>query len=129
MDKITSGNYVEYVVKTEAVDFNAIGKRLASESLMRLLHASQGLCTEVGEFMDQLKKHIFYGAELDPINLAEELGDFMWYVGVALDEIGCPMNEMLQRNIEKLAARYPNRFKEQDALKRNLKKERRILEG
>ena len=128
MHRITSGNYVRHVVATESVDFDAIRERLSRESTIRLLHAAEGICTEAGEFMDQLKKHIFYGAELDVVNIVEELGDLLWYVGLALDETGCSMNELLQKNIEKLAARYPEKFKEQDALNRDLHKEREILE-
>jgi len=129
MDKITSDNYVQHVVVTESVDFEAIQQRLSDMSLIRLLHAAQGICTEAGELTDQLKKHIFYGAELDTINLIEELGDLTWYIGLALDEIGCPMNELLQKNIAKLAARYPEEFKEVDALNRDLEKERGVLEN
>jgi len=126
--EITSKNYVKNAVRSEAVDFPKIRERLSRESTIRLLHAAEGICTEAGEFMDQLKKHIFYGAKLDAVNIVEELGDLLWYVGLALDETGCPMNEMLQKNIDKLRARYPEKFEEGQALNRNLKKEREILE-
>ena len=36
---------------------------------------------------------------------------------------------MLQRNIDKLKARYPDKFSQEKALNRNLDKERDILEG
>jgi hypothetical protein len=39
------------------------------------------------------------------------------------------MEELLQTNIDKLKARYPEKFTENDALNRDLNKERNILEG
>src|ERR1700677_3795449 len=40
--------------------------------VLRLLHVGMGLCTEAGEFVDQLKRHIFYGRPIDRTNLIEE---------------------------------------------------------
>jgi hypothetical protein len=39
------------------------------------------------------------------------------------------LEEMLQRNIDKLKARYPEKFTQENALNRNLDVERQILEG
>ena len=39
-----------------------------------LLHGAMGLCTESGEIMDALKRHIFYGSPLDILNIKEEIG-------------------------------------------------------
>lgn len=46
-------------------------------------HAVIGYFTECGEFVDQYKKHMFYGRELDKTNLIEELGDMCWYLALA----------------------------------------------
>lgn len=72
---MNSKEYINNAVRTESRDFEAIGKRLSEESNIRLLHGAIGLATESGEFLDALKKHIYYGKELDRVNLAEELGD------------------------------------------------------
>ena len=96
---------------------------------MRLLHAALGLCTEAGEFADQLKKHIFYGKELDRVNLIEEGGDSLWYTRIACDALEVSFQEMLTRNVLKLQKRFPDRFTEHDAQVRDLKGERQILEG
>jgi len=93
-----------------------------------LLHAAMGLVTESGEFMDMLKKHLFYGKPLDEVNLLEEIGDASWYLAIALNALGSSFEEVMARNIEKLQARYPDKFTEQAALVRNLDKEREILE-
>lgn len=103
--------------------------RLSDPRTIRLLHAAMGLCTEAGEFVDQLKKHIFYGKPLDTVNLMEELGDSTWYERIALDALETNYLEMLRRNVAKLKARFPEKFTEENANNRDLNKERNILEG
>ena len=103
--------------------------RLKDPRTIRLLHAAMGLCTEAGEFIDQLKKHIFYGKPLDTVNLIEELGDSSWYERIALDALETGYLDMLQRNVNKLKARFPDKFTEENAQVRDLVKERVILES
>jgi NTP pyrophosphatase (non-canonical NTP hydrolase) len=92
-----------------------------------LLHASMGLVTEAGEFQDALKKHFFYGKELDLVNLKEEIGDCLWYCAVALDALGTDFEAVMQTNINKLNARYPEKFSEDQAINRDVAAEREIL--
>lgn len=122
-------DYVENVLVTEARDFTAVKDRLQDTGSVRLLHAAIGMCTESGEIQDQLKKHLFYGKPLDRTNLVEELGDLMWYIGVMSAELGVPLEEVMDKNIAKLKARYGTKFTEAAALLRNLEKERSILEA
>jgi NTP pyrophosphatase (non-canonical NTP hydrolase) len=96
--------------------------------MKRLLHAGIGLTTEAGEFIDALKKHIFYGKELDRVNLSEEIGDIFWYLAIAADELGINFESVMNRNIEKLKARYGEKFTEESAEDRDLDQERDILE-
>lgn len=103
--------------------------RLADVRTLRLLHVAMGLCTEAGEFVDQLKKHIFYGKTLDKVNLIEELGDSSWYERIACDALEIGYLDMLERNIAKLRARFPEKFSEERAQTRDLVKERVILES
>jgi len=111
------------------MDYGPVLKRLQNVHTVRLLHAAMGLCTEAGEFMDMMKKHILYGKPLDEVNLREELGDKLWYTALALDELKSTFEACFDINIAKLRARYPNKFTEKDALNRNLEREREILEG
>ena len=78
--------------------------------------------------MDQLKKHIFYGKELDLTNITEECGDLFWYLAEVLTSIDVKFIDVMQKNIDKLRARYPEEFTQQDALNRDLVKEREVLE-
>lgn len=94
---------------------------------LRLLHAGIGLTTEAGEFIDQLKKHIFYGRELDEVNLREELGDLLWYIAVAASALEIDLRVVMARNIAKLKVRYPDKFTTQAAVERDLDAERAVM--
>ncbi|MEE6250861.1 MAG: nucleoside triphosphate pyrophosphohydrolase family protein [Bdellovibrionota bacterium] len=120
--------YVKNAVKTESRDFDAIGSRMAEVRNQRLLHAGIGLATESGEFLDALKKHVFYGKELDTVNLGEEMGDIFWYCAIIADELGLDFAKVMDTNIAKLKARYGEKFTEQAAQERDLNTEREILE-
>lgn len=121
-------DFVQACVMRESKDQEKIKARLQDTDTVRLLHAMIGLCTEGGEIQDQVKKHIFYGKPLDKVNLVEELGDLMWYVAIASDVLGVSLDEIMQRNNDKLEARYGKVFTESAALNRDLDKEREILE-
>lgn len=121
--------YVTDALRTESADYAVIAARLSDPRTIRLLHAAMGLVTEAAEFLDQLKKHIFYGKLLDYVNLGEELGDSTWYQRVALDALETTWLTLLERNSAKLHARFPEKFNEQQAVHRDLDQERRALEG
>lgn len=126
---ITSGNYVNNVLRSESPVTQELRERLQNEVTIRLLHAAMGMATEAGEFLDMLKKHIFYGKPMDFVNAKEEVGDQMWYAGLAIDVLQTTFDEVLTVNIEKLKARYPEKFTEEAAINRNLNAERTILES
>lgn len=121
--------YINNAIRTEARDFKAIGERLQSVENQRLLHGGIGLATEAGEFLDALKKHIFYGKEVDKVNLREEMGDIFWYCAIIADQLDVDFKEVMERNITKLKARYGDKFTESKANTRDLKTEREILEN
>lgn len=121
-------DYIENVLKTESPVTPELVARMSDKSNIRLLHAAIGMCTESGEFIDQLKKHIFYGKPLDKVNLKEELGDMLFYIGIAMDELGTDFDTEQRKNIAKLKARYGDKFSSEAAINRDLDTEREILE-
>ena len=122
-------DYVEGALRTESSPDTFNGGNLAlSRSKIRLLHATMGLCTEAGELTDQLKKHLFYGKELDRVNLIEEAGDLLWYLAILFNDIDTTFGEVMSSNIAKLRSRYPDKFTQVHAEKRDLKNERETLE-
>lgn len=115
--------YISNVKRTESPNF-------FMENLNpRLVHGILGLVTESAELTDALKKTLFYGKELDVTNLKEELGDLAYYLFLTLDAIGADWNEIQQSNVAKLKARFPDKFTNENAINRDLVKERAILEG
>lgn len=87
-----------------------------------------GLVTETGEIFDAIKKAKIYGKKLDRVNIAEEFGDMFWYLAVGCDSLGITFEEVWDKNIKKLRARFPERYSDDRALNRDLRKERKILE-
>ena len=75
-----------------------------------LLNALMGLCGESGEAIDLMKKHRFQGHPLDREKMIKELGDVAWYLAEAATGLGIDLSEILQRNLDKLHARYPQGF-------------------
>lgn len=121
-------DFIQQAVKTESRNFNDIAQRLANISTIRLLHGAFGL-TEHAELLDMMKKHIFYGKEIDYVNLKEECGDIMWYLAIIFDEMGWTFEEVGDVVIDKLRLRYPDKFDADKAINRNTAAERTFLES
>lgn len=116
--------YQELCSKTESINDE---QKERSADCIRLLHGAIGLCTECGEIQDTLKKHIYYGAILDKDNLVEELGDVLWYVALLCNALQVNMNNVMDRNIEKLKRRYGDKFSKDKALNRNVEFEQKVF--
>jgi NTP pyrophosphatase (non-canonical NTP hydrolase) len=93
------------------------------------LHMALGLATEAGEFADIFKRNLAYKTKVDYINAAEEIGDIFWYAVNFCRMNNISLEEILEKNIMKLAKRYPEKFTEYNALNRDLDAERSILES
>lgn len=76
----------------------------------KLLLAALGLAGETGEVVDHIKKFRCQGHDLDCEHLAMELGDVLWYIGLACDVLGCTLEDLIDLNVQKLRKRYPNGF-------------------
>ncbi len=115
-------NWNEYVDKASRTDADLQTKDLHD------IHMVMGMSTEVGEILDVFKKKLAYNKNIDWINVKEEIGDLMWYVANFCRTNNFDLYKILETNIEKLEARYPEKFTQDKAIFRNLKKERQILE-
>lgn len=105
-----------------------LDKIAESEELSQLFHYTIGAITELNELMLALTKGAITG-NLDKVNIGEELGDVYFYSTAATERLGLDSETILARNRAKLEARYPNKFNNNDAVNRDLEKERNILEG
>ena len=84
----------------------------------RLLHGALGACAEVGELATTVKAHVFYGKALDQRNVAEEVGDALWFLQLVATAAGLSMDDVATANVEKLRARYPHLYSNEAALAR-----------
>ena len=75
-----------------------------------LINGVMGLCGESGEAIDIVKKWLAQGHSLDREKLIKELGDIAWYLAETAWALEVPLEDVLQGNIDKLKARYPEGF-------------------
>ena len=83
-----------------------------------LINSVMGLCGESGEAIDIVKKHLHQGHPLDREKLLKELGDIAWYLAEAAYALDVPLDQVLEGNIAKLKARYPEGFDTEKSLHR-----------
>jgi hypothetical protein len=103
--------------------------RLADRRTARLFHAVLGMCTEAAELLSALDAHLTGGEAIDELNVFEEFGDCSWYWGLGTDAMGFDPDAVLEKNIAKLRARYPDKFDAEAAVNRDLDAEKRALQG
>lgn len=108
--------FVDQVTSTPSKDPSQFIARVAALQaggceIQRLLTAAVGISAEGGEFMEIVKKIIFQGKPWEEDNIEHlkiELGDVMWYVAQACMALDISLEEVLDRNIDKLSKRYPS---------------------
>jgi NTP pyrophosphatase (non-canonical NTP hydrolase) len=91
-------------------------------------HMLYGMITEVGELIDNFKKNLAYGKDVDWVNVREEIGDLMFYIAGFCRINYLDLEKIIETNVAKLEARYPEKFTEYHATNRDLLHEREILE-
>ena len=101
--------------KMVAVDISLSGIDIGG-----VFNACFGLSGEVGEMNDMIKKWVFHEKDLDVTHLKKELGDVMWYVAMMCQSMDWNLDDILQMNVDKLKARYPEGF---DVIKANNRQE------
>jgi NTP pyrophosphatase (non-canonical NTP hydrolase) len=73
------------------------------------MHLVLGLVGEAGEIAEKVKKLVRDKnsdlAQLDRDDMAAELGDVLWYTAVLADFLGLSLDDVAQRNVDKLADR------------------------
>ena len=96
-------------------DFQKLAVRTAKPLSFEenLRHVVYGLAGEAGEFSDCVKKHDIYGQDLDTKNALEELGDVLWYVALGAETLGVDLEWIATCCIEKLKARYPDKYSDE----------------
>lgn len=78
--------------------------------------------------LDWMKKSLFYVKEYDISKLETQIISMLWYMTNLVKFIDWDLERICTINIEKLRARYPEKFTTDYAVNRDLDKERSILE-
>lgn len=71
---------------------------------------SMGLCGEVGELVDLMKKMMYHDKDVQPVDVILELGDIMYYLTAISMVLGFEPDLVAANNNVKLLSRYPNGF-------------------
>lgn len=120
--------YQKLAQRTMALPTHAMEEIGSAAKIADLIHSQLGMSSEVGEFADALKKSLYYVRPLDETNLAEELGDILWYMALAATALGVDLSIVAEANIAKLSARYPEKFGDLGAINRDTEAEHNVLE-
>ena len=75
-----------------------------------LEYLALGMTSEAGEVAGKVKKLIrdgedVEGFELKKIAIASEIGDVLWYCAMMAKEVGVPLSDIMQDNLNKLHGR------------------------
>lgn len=97
-------DFTEY----QALAARTLGRDRTHEQ--QLANAALGLTGEAGEVAEVIKKHLFHATPLDRDAIVKELGDCLWYIGAFATVLDLSMDDIAQRNIDKLRNRYPEGF-------------------
>jgi len=112
----------DYIAFVRSLEQN----QLETKSVARLLHSLIGMTTEVGELMTILKNYMVYKRPIDWIKFKDELGDLLFYLTMSVDEVSS-YDELIDINVAKLKARYPDGFSYDRANNRDKTREARAI--
>jgi NTP pyrophosphatase (non-canonical NTP hydrolase) len=95
-------------------EYQALALRTAPQQgqLDGLVHAGQGLCTEVGEFTSEVKRMAQYSKPMSAemhAHMVEEVGDILWYLALACHHLSVPLQSIARLNIIKLEQRFKDK--------------------
>tara|TARA_B100000579_G_C22627796_1_gene755053 strand:- start:292 stop:696 length:405 start_codon:yes stop_codon:yes gene_type:complete len=103
--------------------FMRLGRQHPNIGWSRLMTSAIGMLAESGEFTEVMKKILFQGKEMNEENrfhMKRELGDILWYWIQGCIALGYTPDEVMDENIKKLEARYPNGFEVARSEKREI---------
>ena len=96
---------------------SGFGLGLAREAA-EVLELAVKLAIKAGSASDLLKKQIHHEHGMEAETMKKELGDVLWYVQGIAARYGLTLEEVAQRNIDKLKRRYPEGWTREDSVNR-----------
>lgn len=104
----------------EGNTYQNLAERTVNKELNKtqlVLHALHGMSGEVGE-IHSLYQKVYQGHSMDVEHLKKEVGDLMWFIAEFCIANGFSLSEIMEMNIEKLRARFPDGFETDKSLHR-----------
>lgn len=99
-------------------------QKLAARTINKFLlptsqehHALHGMVGEIGE-LHSLYQKIYQGHGFDDDHAKKEVGDLLWFIAEYCTANRWDLDDIMQLNIDKLRARYPEGFDEDHSLHR-----------
>lgn len=99
-------------------------QQLAARTINKYLNATQktnhalhGMVGEIGE-IHSLYQKLYQGHEFDVEHAKKEIGDLLWFIAEYCTAHNWDMSDIMQMNIDKLKARYPEGFDVDKSLNR-----------
>ena len=105
---MTGNEYQKLASRTIGKNMNPIDKEL---------HALHGMVGEIGELHSLYQKK-YQGHTMSEEHAKKELGDLMWFIAEYCTAVGWELEDVMELNIEKLRARYPDGFESEKSLHR-----------
>lgn len=87
-----------------------------------------GLILSLSKVTDYIKRDVIYGKKVDGDKLFVELSKTCKYLFKLYKKYGLDVHQCMENNIAKLKVRFPDKFTEEAAINRDLKRERVELE-
>lgn len=105
---MTGNEYQVLAVRTINEDLTPKGQRT---------HALHGMVGEIGE-LHSLYQKLYQGHKFDEEHAKKEVGDLLWFVAEYCTSNGWNLDDIMQMNIDKLKARFPEGFEAEKSLHR-----------
>src|SRR5262249_43469004 len=82
--------------------------RVQGNDLQSIVVPLLGLAGEAGSLLSEYKKWMREGDRYRPFTdqVAEELGDILWYLANIADKVGLDLQEIAEENLAKIADRF-----------------------
>ena len=130
-DENTLDNLQKIESLSKELQFMFIRDRKNKEEISlspRVFHGMIGLATESAELLEIAVKNLEHNTPIDTVNVGEEIVDGNWFSAIIMDELNLNWEDYLERNINKLRVRFPDKFTVDNANNRDLAAERLVLE-
>lgn len=104
----------------KANDYQKLAARTINKDLSpkdKAMHALHGMVGEIGEIHSLYQKD-YQGHLIEETHLKKEVGDLLWFIAEYCTAHNWQLADIMQINIDKLIARFPEGFESERSLHR-----------